>query len=80
MLFAVQMLSLIMVALGGLAVVITRDPTKQAIIFSIYGLILTLCFLLLQAPDVALSELTVGSAALPLMLLVAIAKARRYER
>ena len=40
---------------------------------SLYGMALTILFLLLKAPDVALSEATVGAAALPLMLLVALA-------
>jgi energy-converting hydrogenase B subunit D len=79
-LFVAQVLSFAMVAAGGTAVVLTRDPRRQAIVLSVYGLILTIFFLLLQAPDVALSELTVGSAALPLMLLVALAKAERFQK
>lgn len=79
-LFVAQVLSFAMVAAGGTAVVLTRDPRRQAIVLSVYGLILTIFFLVLQAPDVALSELTVGSAALPLMLLVALAKAERFQK
>lgn len=79
-LFVAQVISFAMVAAGGTAVVLTRDPRRQAIVLSVYGLILTIFFLLLQAPDVALSELTVGSAALPLMLLVALAKAERFQK
>lgn len=79
-LFVAQVISFAMVAAGGTAVVLTRDPCRQAIVLSVYGLILTIFFLLLQAPDVALSELTVGSAALPLMLLVALAKAERFQK
>ena len=40
--------SLILVALGGTAVVLTRDPVRQAIVLSFYGLLLTLLFLVLQ--------------------------------
>lgn len=79
-LFVAQVISFAMVAAGGTAVVLTRDPRRQAIVLSVYGLILTIFFLVLQAPDVALSELTVGSAALPLMLLVALAKAERFQK
>ena len=79
-LFVAQVISFAMVAAGGTAVVLTRDPRRQAIVLGVYGLILTIFFLLLQAPDVALSELTVGSAALPLMLLVALAKAERFQK
>jgi energy-converting hydrogenase B subunit D len=79
MLFALQIISFAMIACGGAAVVFARDPRRQAIVLSVYGVILTVFFLLLQAPDVALSELTVGAAALPLMLLVAIARTERSE-
>jgi energy-converting hydrogenase B subunit D len=77
MLPALQILTVVMVAAGATAVVLTRDPMRQAVVLSIYGVILTLFFLVLQAPDVALSELTVGAAALPLMILVALAKTMR---
>ncbi|HJU11455.1 MAG TPA: hydrogenase subunit MbhD domain-containing protein [Candidatus Binataceae bacterium] len=80
MLFAIQVMSFVMVALGGAAVVFTRDPRRQAVVLSIYGLILTIFFLLLQAPDVAFSELAVGAAALPLMILVALVKAEGFRR
>ena len=62
----------LLVAVGGTLVVLTRDPRRQVITFSIYGMLLTILFMTLQAPDVALSELAVGTAALPLMLLVTL--------
>ena len=77
---ALLAMTFIMVAASGSAVVFTRDPRRQAIVLSVYGLILTLLFLVLQAPDVAFSELTIGAAVLPLMLLVAAVKAERYRR
>ena len=45
----------------------------------ILGLLLALLFFALQAPDVALSEIVVGSVALPAMLFLAIAKVREQE-
>lgn len=62
------------VAVGATVVVLTRDPLRQVLAFAVYGLFLTVLFLLLQAPDVALSELVIGTAALPLILLVTLAK------
>jgi uncharacterized MnhB-related membrane protein len=75
-----QVISVLMVAAGATAVVFTRDPLRQAIVLSVYGVILTVFFLVLQAPDVALSELTVGAAALPLMILAALSKTLRLMR
>lgn len=74
-----EALSYFLVAAGGTAVVLTRDPKRQAIMQSLYGMVLTILFLVLQAPDVALSEVAVGAAALPLMILVALANIRPEE-
>ena len=74
-----QGLVLAMVCLGGLGVVLTREPVRQSIVVSFYGLLLALLFFLFQAPDVALSQITVGAVALPLMILLALAKIRRKQ-
>jgi energy-converting hydrogenase B subunit D len=68
-----ELVAYLLVAVGGTAVVLTRDPKRQVLVLSLFGMALTVLFVVLQAPDVALSELTVGAAALPLMLLVALA-------
>ena len=65
------------VAAAGTATVLTRDPLHQAVVASFFGLLLGVAFLVLQAPDVALSQITVGAVALPLMILLALAKVRR---
>jgi energy-converting hydrogenase B subunit D len=77
---AVGAVALVLVALGGTAVVLTRDPLNQAIMASFFGLLLGVAFLVLQVPDVALSQITVGAVALPLMILLALAKVRRGDR
>jgi energy-converting hydrogenase B subunit D len=74
-----QALILAMVAIGGLAVVMTRDPLHQAIVASFYGILLALLFFAFQAPDVALSQIAIGALALPLMILLALAKIRRKD-
>jgi uncharacterized MnhB-related membrane protein len=77
---ALQAIALVLVALGGTAVVLTREPIKQAMVAGIFGILLALLFFLFQAPDVALSQITVGSVALPLMILLALARIRAEER
>jgi energy-converting hydrogenase B subunit D len=71
-----QLLSLTVVGLVGLGVVLTRDPLRQAIVVSFFGMLLGILFFVLQAPDVALSEIVVGAVASPLMILIALAKVR----
>jgi energy-converting hydrogenase B subunit D len=74
---AVQIAALLMVAIGAWAVVAARDPTRQAVVASLYGLTLGILFFSYQAPDVALSNIVIGAVAMPTIILLAIAKTRR---
>jgi energy-converting hydrogenase B subunit D len=71
-----QVVILLFVAAGGLAVVLQRDPLRQVVVNGAYALLLVALFMVFQAPDVALSMLAVGSIAYPLVLLIAIARVR----
>jgi energy-converting hydrogenase B subunit D len=76
-----QALSLLLVSFAGSAVVMTRHIKRQVLVLSFFGMTLTILFMALQAADVALSELAVGSAALPLMLVATEASlARERDR
>ncbi len=70
----------LLVAASGAGVVLTREPRRQAIAIGANGLVLALLFLALQAPDVAFSELAVGTAAVPLMTLAMLASIRTDAR
>ncbi|HKF80215.1 MAG TPA: DUF4040 domain-containing protein [Thermoleophilaceae bacterium] len=70
---------LFLVAVCGTCVVLARDPLRQALMASLYGLVLGLLFFVFQAPDVALSQTVVGAVALPLMILLALARVRWEE-
>jgi len=76
---ALQVTILVLVAGGATVVVLTRDPVRQVVSVSIYGLLLAVLFMAFQAPDVTRSELTVGAVALPLLLLLTLAKVRKQE-
>ena len=70
---------MVLVAVCGTCVVLARDPLRQAVMASVYGLVLGILFFVFQAPDVALSQTVVGAVALPLMILLALAKVRFDE-
>lgn len=72
----VQAVAFLLVAAGGTAVALTRSPFRQAIVLSLYGLVLTVLFVTLQAPDVALSLATIGSAAVPAIVLLSLVRIR----
>ena len=70
----------LLIACTGAGVVFSRNPVRQVMAIAGHGLALTLLFLVLQAPDVAFSELTVGTAALPLLFLVVLASIRNDRK
>lgn len=59
---------------SALLTVRVKGVLNAVIAFSATGTFLTLLFLLMQAPDVALSEAAVGAVATPMVLLIALAK------
>ena len=69
-----------LVALGAPLVVLTRDPLRQALVNGIYGITLVCLFVVLEAPDPALSMLVVSGIAYPLVILAAVARVRAERR
>lgn len=74
-----QWVILLLVAGLAPAVVLSRDPKSQVVTLSFYGLICALMFFIFQAPDVALSQITIGAVMLPLMIMLALTKMRRQN-
>jgi uncharacterized MnhB-related membrane protein len=72
-----QAVALALMTIVGTAVVLTRDPLRLVLVNGFYGLVGVLLFVVFQAPDVALSELVVGTIAFPIVLLVAITRVRK---
>jgi energy-converting hydrogenase B subunit D len=80
MMAALQITLLVLVAVGATAVVLIRAPVRQVLMLSIYGVLLAVLFLAFQAPDVTLSELTIGAVLLPVVILLTLAKVRKPEQ
>ena len=76
---AIQAAALILVVLGGTALVLVPDPLRQALLLCLYGFALTLLFFSFEAPDVALSEIVVSGVGLPVIILAALRKIREEE-
>ncbi|MGW2813692.1 Na(+)/H(+) antiporter subunit B [Streptomyces sp. NPDC001415] len=77
---ALTLVSLLLVAASATAAVAVRDPARQALVLAVLGLALAVLFTVLQAPDVGLSQLAVGSALTPLLILLSVRKVRRRGR
>ncbi|MFE6845453.1 Na(+)/H(+) antiporter subunit B [Streptomyces sp. NPDC057686] len=74
---ALLAVALLLVVASATLAVLCREPVRQAAALAVLGLALTLLFVVLQAPDVALSQLAVGTALTPLLILLAARKVRR---
>ena len=76
---AIQWAALVAVVVAGTAVVVTYDPRRQAVTTGVFGLALALLFFAFQAPDVALSEMAVGTVIVPALVLLSLARIERSE-
>ncbi|MGH9106323.1 MAG: Na(+)/H(+) antiporter subunit B [Acidimicrobiales bacterium] len=76
---AVTAVALALVAVTGVAVVANSRPARQAVTLSVFGLTLAVLFMVLQAPDVALSQIAVGTAVVPLMVMLTVRKVHQKQ-
>ncbi|CAL2068359.1 MULTISPECIES: Na(+)/H(+) antiporter subunit B [Streptomyces] len=77
---ALILVALLLVAATATAAVAQRDPARQALVLSVLGMLLAVLFTVLQAPDVGLSQLAVGAALTPLLVMLSVRKIRRRRR
>jgi len=61
-----------------IVIVANKDNIKIVIFFSFSSLITALLYFLNKAPDVALAEVAIGSAIMPLILIISISKQREF--
>ena len=71
---------LVLLSVSGLGVVLTREPRRQVLAMAANGLLLSALFMALQAPDVAFSEIVIGSVALPLFFFVSLSSLRANRK
>lgn len=78
MILFVSLLVLLMLA-GAVAALIFRDLISAVIAAAMVSLIASILFYLLQAPDVAMAEASIGAALTAAIFVVAIRRTERYE-
>jgi len=74
----VSFLVLLMLA-GAVAASVFRDLISAVIAAALVSLIASILFYLLQAPDVAMAEASIGAALTAAIFVVAITRTKRYE-
>jgi len=71
------LVALVAIGVTGSVVALTPDPSRQAVTLSVFGLLLGTMFVLFGAPDVALSQIAVGAALVPLLVMLTVRTVRR---
>lgn len=61
-----------------LVLVASSDGVLIAILFSLFSLFVSMLFVLNHAPDVAMAEIAIGSAIMPLILIISISKQKEF--
>jgi len=70
---------LLFLIICSIAVARTKDLLGAAIIFSAYSLIMAILWMLLSAPDIAITEAAIGSGITTILFIAAISRTRRME-
>ena len=78
MILFVSFLVLLMLA-GAVAASVLRDLISAVIAAAMVSLIASILFYLLQAPDVAMAEASIGAALTAAIFVIAIRRTERYE-
>ena len=66
--------------LCALAVERTKDLVSAVVILSAYTLMMSVLWLILHTPDVALTEAAIGAGVTCILFLAVISRTERYER
>lgn len=69
----------IVLVLAALISLFMRDLLASVISYSVFGLVMTVLFFLLDAPDVAIAEAAIGAALTVCIFVIAIRMTRRRE-
>ena len=80
MLELVNILLILFLIICALAVERTKDLLSASIIFSAYSLTMALIWLLLGAPDIAMTEAAVGAGVTTILFIAVISKIKRTEK
>ncbi len=70
----------IFLIVAALAIERTKDLLSAVIIFSVYSLMMSVLWLILKTPDVALTEAAIGAGVTSILFIAVISRTQRYEK
>jgi|BarGraNGADG00312_1021997.scaffolds.fasta_scaffold01222_6 energy-converting hydrogenase B subunit D len=77
---ALNTILIVLLVTTAILATLSRDLLAGVIIFSVYGLIMSLMWLRLQAPDLALAEAAMGAGVTTVFFLVTVFKTRGRDQ
>ena len=77
---ALNVILVVFLIVCALVVERTKDVISAAIIFSAYSLMMSVLWLVLKTPDVALTEAAIGAGVTTIILIAVIGRTKRYEK
>ncbi len=69
----------IFLIIAALAVERTKDLLSAVIIFAVYSIMMSVLWLILKSPDVALTEAAIGAGVTSILFIAIISRTTRYE-
>lgn len=77
---ALNVIIVIFLIVCAIAVEKTKDLLSAVIIFSAFSLMMSVLWLILNTPDVALTEAAIGAGVTSILFFAVISKTERYEK
>ena len=77
---ALNVILIVFLIVCAIAVERTKDLLGAVVIFSAYSLIMSVLWLVLKTPDVALTEAAIGAGVTCILFVAVISRTERYER
>ncbi|AOY74849.1 hydrogenase subunit MbhD domain-containing protein [Clostridium formicaceticum] len=77
---ALNVILVIFLIICAIAVERTKDLLSAIIIFAAYSLVMAVLWLLLKAPDIAMTEAAIGAGVTTILFVAVIGKTRRMEK
>lgn len=71
---------IVFLVICALAIGKTKDLVGAVILFSAYSLMMSVLWLVLKTPDVAITEAAIGAGVTSILFFAVISKTKRYEK
>ena len=75
----IECVLLLMLIIVGIAAPLMKRPLTMVIVFSAFGLIMSVIWMLLQSPDLAITEAAVGAGVSSVLFYITLRKTKQLD-